>query len=209
VAAAGNLLPIRMALRANKRTFGREDFTRALDEPLLTARPAAAVIRSEGAEDPWINRSGAQGLKSPRQSPNPFWQLCKEKFAQIRSEPISGFPRQLRHSLLNRCITGCDRGMVNRDHAHGQDPKRSPATTEPLPLEGHLIIGSQVRPLVPTKPFRASQHSRPTEREPFYSEWRPVAPSGRFDVGLDNRSAGRTAGYLTAWFIGPRPARWR
>src|SRR4051794_24833571 len=38
---------------------------------------------------------------------------------------------------LNRCITGFDPYTANLDHAHGQDPKRSPATTEPLPLEAH------------------------------------------------------------------------
>jgi hypothetical protein len=41
---------------------------------LLTAWPAAAVIGSEGAADFWINCSGAQGLKSPRQFPIPLRQ---------------------------------------------------------------------------------------------------------------------------------------
>ena len=42
--------------------------------------------------------------------------------------------------LLNRCITGFDRYTANLGHAHGQDPKRSPATTEPLPLAAHSLL---------------------------------------------------------------------
>jgi hypothetical protein len=38
---------------------------------------------------------------------------------------------------LNRCITGPDPYTANLDHARGQDPKRSPATTESLRLEAH------------------------------------------------------------------------
>jgi hypothetical protein len=29
---------------------------------------------------------------------------------------------------------------ANLDHAQGQDPKRSPATTEPFPLEAHIVL---------------------------------------------------------------------
>jgi hypothetical protein len=40
----------------------------------------------------------------------------------------------------NRCITGFDPYTANLDHAHGQDPKRSPATTEPFPLEAQSLL---------------------------------------------------------------------
>jgi hypothetical protein len=42
----------------------------------------------------------------------------------------------VRSFLLNRCITGFDPYTANLDHAHGQDPKRSPATTNRFPLLG-------------------------------------------------------------------------
>ena len=45
-----------------------------------------------------------------------------------------------RNLLLNRCITGCDPYTANLDHAHGQDPNRSPATAEPFPLEPHSVL---------------------------------------------------------------------
>src|SRR5205814_3104056 len=49
------------------------------------------------------------------------------------------FVRISRNFLLNRCITGYDPYTANLDHAHGQDPNRSPATTEPFPLEAHSV----------------------------------------------------------------------
>jgi len=48
--------------------------------------------------------------------------------------------------LLNRCITGFDPYTANLDHAHGQDPKRSPATTEPFPLEAHSLLPARRAP---------------------------------------------------------------
>jgi hypothetical protein len=37
-------------------------------------------------------------------------------------------------------LTGFGPYTANLDHAHGQDPNRSPATTEPLPLEAHSVL---------------------------------------------------------------------
>jgi hypothetical protein len=48
--------------------------------------------------------------------------------------------QQVTADLLDRCITGVDPYTANLDHAHGQDPKRSPATTEPFPLEAHRLL---------------------------------------------------------------------
>jgi hypothetical protein len=121
----------------------RGRFTCALDETLLATWPAAAVIRSEAAEDPSINYSGAQGhllaISHPTQAA--FGRRNSPKFVPNTGRPDRSrvFGDKLRNLLLNRYITGCDRGMANLDHAHGQDPKRSPATTEPLPLEGHSV----------------------------------------------------------------------
>jgi hypothetical protein len=43
-------------------------------------------------------------------------------------------------ALLNRCITGVDPYTANLDRVHGQGPKRSPATTEPFPLEAQSVL---------------------------------------------------------------------
>jgi hypothetical protein len=41
--------------------------------------------------------------------------------------------------MVRRCITIFDRYTANHDHAHGQDPNRSPATTESLSLGTHSV----------------------------------------------------------------------
>ncbi len=53
-----------------------------------------------------------------------------------RGQATDSGRHHVRSFLLNRYITGFDPYTANLDHAYGQDPKRSPATTNRFPLLG-------------------------------------------------------------------------
>src|SRR6185437_5357986 len=50
--------------------------------------------------------------------------ICRDVLTKAQM-PAWGIDRNF---LRNRCITGFDPYTANLDHAHGQDPKHSPAT---------------------------------------------------------------------------------
>src|ERR1700694_3871588 len=75
-------------------------------------------------------------VRSPgRAAWRPFWFLGM--YSQRRRCRLVG--DKLKFSAQSG-ITGFDPYTANLDHAHGQDPKRSPATTEPFPLEAHSLL---------------------------------------------------------------------
>ena len=75
----------------------------------------------------WHSRNHRRRARRTSDAPPVSMRLGSSK---ARSSPLQ----------LNRCVTGFDPYTANLDHAHGQDPKRSPATPEPFPLEAHSVL---------------------------------------------------------------------